>query len=201
MCVCISIYCKTYYNSRIANCSVGRAQVVWWPQPKPLWSNGPRHIGYCRKALVIVRTILTLYWGQNAGILEKEGKVIHIVPRTADYLRFMAFLVSGSYAPVVLMPHLLWQSFATLISDRTKIVHQVPSRKENDAHHAWPWVTLPNLRFIHCANGVTVLLETCSECNFHCSISSIEHFTPLKKGKHASNLKTTCPALLRAPTW
>jgi hypothetical protein len=30
--------------------------------------------------------------------------VYHIVPRTAKYLRFLAFLVSGSYAPVVLMP-------------------------------------------------------------------------------------------------
>ncbi len=34
----------------------------------------------------------------------KREKVIYIVPRTANYLRFLAFLVSGSYAPVVLMP-------------------------------------------------------------------------------------------------
>ncbi len=39
----------------------GRARVVAWPEPKPLWSNGPQHIGYRRKAHVIVRTILTLY--------------------------------------------------------------------------------------------------------------------------------------------
>ncbi len=39
----------------------GRARVVAWPEPKPLLSNGPRHIGYRQKALVIVRTILTLY--------------------------------------------------------------------------------------------------------------------------------------------
>ncbi len=57
----MTIYCKTYYNSRIPYCSVARARVVGWPEPKPLWSNGPRHIGYCRKALVIVRMILTLY--------------------------------------------------------------------------------------------------------------------------------------------
>ncbi len=37
----------------------------------------------------------------------KREKVIHIVPRTANYLRFLAFLVSGSYAPVVLMSCLL----------------------------------------------------------------------------------------------
>ncbi len=30
--------------------------------------------------------------------------MIHTVPRTANYLRFSAILVSGSYAPVVLMP-------------------------------------------------------------------------------------------------
>jgi hypothetical protein len=30
--------------------------------------------------------------------------VHHIIPRTANYLRFLAFLVSGSYAPVVLSP-------------------------------------------------------------------------------------------------
>ncbi len=39
----------------------GRAQVVAWPEPEPLLSNGPWHIGYHRKAHVIVRTILTLY--------------------------------------------------------------------------------------------------------------------------------------------
>jgi hypothetical protein len=74
MFVCITIYCKTYYHSRITSCSVDHARVVWWPEPKPLWSNGPRHIGYRRKALVIVRTILTLYRGQNLEIMEKERK-------------------------------------------------------------------------------------------------------------------------------
>ncbi len=39
----------------------GRARVVARPEPEPLLSNGPRHNGYCRKALVIVRKILTLY--------------------------------------------------------------------------------------------------------------------------------------------
>ncbi len=39
----------------------GRARVVAWPEPKPLMSNGPRHIGYRWKAHVIVGTILTLY--------------------------------------------------------------------------------------------------------------------------------------------
>ncbi len=69
-----TIYCKTYWNSCIANCSVARAQVAGWSEPEQLWSNAPRHIGYHRKALVIVRTILTMYWGQNRGILEKERK-------------------------------------------------------------------------------------------------------------------------------
>ncbi len=53
----ITIYCKTYDNSYIAYSSVARAQVVAWPEPKPLWSNGPRHIGHRRKALVIARMI------------------------------------------------------------------------------------------------------------------------------------------------
>jgi hypothetical protein len=39
---------------------VARARVVAWPEPKPPWSNGPRHIGYCRKALVIARMINAL---------------------------------------------------------------------------------------------------------------------------------------------
>jgi hypothetical protein len=39
----------------------GRAPVVVWPEPEPLLSNGPRHIGYRQKAHVIVRTILALY--------------------------------------------------------------------------------------------------------------------------------------------
>jgi hypothetical protein len=53
----ITICYKTYCNLYIANSSVARARVVAWPEPKPLWSNGPRHIGYCRKALVIARMI------------------------------------------------------------------------------------------------------------------------------------------------
>ncbi len=56
----ITIYCKTYCNSYITNSSVVRARVVAWPEPKPLWSNGPRHIGYHQKALVIARMINAL---------------------------------------------------------------------------------------------------------------------------------------------
>jgi hypothetical protein len=67
----ITICCKTYCSSCTVNCSVARAQVVSCPEPELLWSNGPRHIGYRRKALVIVRTILTLYLGQNVVITKK----------------------------------------------------------------------------------------------------------------------------------
>ncbi len=56
----ITICYKTYCNSYITNSSVARARVVAWPEPKPLWSNGPRHIGYRRKALVIARMINAL---------------------------------------------------------------------------------------------------------------------------------------------
>jgi hypothetical protein len=42
----ITIYCKTYYSSHTVNCSVAQAQVVSCPEPEPLWSNGPPHIGY-----------------------------------------------------------------------------------------------------------------------------------------------------------
>jgi hypothetical protein len=56
----ITICYKMYCNSYIANSSVARARVVAWPEPKPLWSNGPRHIGYCWKALVIARMINAL---------------------------------------------------------------------------------------------------------------------------------------------
>ncbi len=56
----LAIYCKTYCNSYIANCNVARARDVAWPEPEPLWSNGPRHIGYRRKAPVIERMINAL---------------------------------------------------------------------------------------------------------------------------------------------
>jgi hypothetical protein len=58
----ITIYCKTYFCSYIANSSVARAQVVAWPEPEPFWSNGPWHIGYRQKAVVIARTINRLCW-------------------------------------------------------------------------------------------------------------------------------------------
>ncbi len=50
-----------YIVIHIALIVLGRAQVVAWPEPEPLLSNGHWHIGYPRKAHVIVRTILTLY--------------------------------------------------------------------------------------------------------------------------------------------
>jgi hypothetical protein len=38
--------------------------------------------------------------------------VHHIVPRTAKYFTFLAFFMSGSYAPVVLMPRPLRYFYA-----------------------------------------------------------------------------------------
>ncbi len=84
------------------------AQVVAWPEPKPLLSNGtteywvsPESSCHCDNGYPIV---LRPKLRNNR---EREKKVIHIVPRTANYHRFLAFLVSGSYAPVVFMPRLL----------------------------------------------------------------------------------------------
>jgi hypothetical protein len=37
-------------------------------------------------------------------LVRKGEAVVHIVPMTANYLRFLAILVSGAYAPMVLMP-------------------------------------------------------------------------------------------------
>jgi hypothetical protein len=56
----ITMYCKTYCNSYIAYSSVAQARVVAWPEPKPVWSNGPQHVGYRRNALVIARMINAL---------------------------------------------------------------------------------------------------------------------------------------------
>ncbi len=55
----ITIYCKTYCNSYNANSSVAQAQVVAWPDPNH-YGPIPRHIRYCRKALVIARMINAL---------------------------------------------------------------------------------------------------------------------------------------------
>ncbi len=59
--VCITIYCKTYYNSGIANFSVDQARVDGGRSPNHFGPIEFQHIGYHQKALVIVRTILTLY--------------------------------------------------------------------------------------------------------------------------------------------
>ncbi len=52
--------------------------VAWWEpklcsvaSPNHFSPMEPRHIGHRWKALVIVRTILTLYWGRNIGIMKK----------------------------------------------------------------------------------------------------------------------------------
>ncbi len=59
----ITVCYKTYCNSCITNSSVARAQ----PEPKPLWFNGPGHIGYRRKALVSAKMINALEWGLHVG--------------------------------------------------------------------------------------------------------------------------------------
>ncbi len=59
----------------------------------------------------------------------KREKVINNVHRTANYLRFLAFLVSGSYAPVVLMPHLLRCFFCKQLG-RCPSMNCALSRKE-----------------------------------------------------------------------
>jgi hypothetical protein len=55
----ITIYCETYCNSYIANYSVVKPK-LWHGRSRTTLVNGPRHIGYCRKALVIARMINAL---------------------------------------------------------------------------------------------------------------------------------------------
>ena len=45
------VSCKTYYNSRIANCNVAQARVVPWLEPEPLWSMDPGIFGIAGKLL------------------------------------------------------------------------------------------------------------------------------------------------------
>ncbi len=47
----ITIYCKTYCNSYIANSRVARVRVVAWPEPEPLWSMDPGILGIPGKLL------------------------------------------------------------------------------------------------------------------------------------------------------
>ncbi len=73
--------------------------IVAWPEPELLGSRSPnhfglmepRHIGYRQKALVIMRTILTLYWGQNVGISEKERKLSTLYLELLIILDFWLF--------------------------------------------------------------------------------------------------------------
>ncbi len=47
----ITIYCKTYCNSYIANCSVAQAQVVAWPEPNHFGPMDPGILGIAGKLL------------------------------------------------------------------------------------------------------------------------------------------------------
>ena len=81
-----------YYDSRIANCSVDQARVVWWPELEPLWSNGPRHIGYRRKALVIVRTINHIILRlKRRNIREREDRLSTLYLELLIILDFWLF--------------------------------------------------------------------------------------------------------------
>ncbi len=48
-CLSITMYCKTYCNSRIANCSVARARVVEWPEPNYFGPMDPGILGITGK--------------------------------------------------------------------------------------------------------------------------------------------------------
>ncbi len=54
------LYVIKHIVIHISLIEVAQARVVAWPEPEPLWSNGPRHIGYRRKALVVARMINAL---------------------------------------------------------------------------------------------------------------------------------------------
>jgi hypothetical protein len=59
----LSLYTVKHVKSHVT-------QIVVWPEPEPLWSNGTLAywVRYRRKALVMARMINTLYLGLNVGI-------------------------------------------------------------------------------------------------------------------------------------
>ncbi len=68
----------------------------------------PWHIGYCWKALVSSKTILALYRCRDVELKENRRKCADFLHRLANYPRFLTILVSGAYAPMVLMPQEKW---------------------------------------------------------------------------------------------
>ncbi len=97
-----NIYCKTYCNSYIANCA--------WPSPScgvagarttfvqwtPAYWVSPESSCHCENDSHIVLRPKC----RNIGERDKRLSTMYL----ENYLRFLAILVSGSYAPVVLMP-------------------------------------------------------------------------------------------------
>ncbi len=67
--------------------------------PVKLW-----HILYRWKVLVSSKTILALYRCCDVELKEKWRKCADFLHRLANYPRFLTILVSGAYAPMVLMP-------------------------------------------------------------------------------------------------
>ncbi len=111
---------------------------LWWwlcvfcsvPEHKPLFPVEPWHIGYCRKALVLSKTILVLYWCCDLELKEKWRKCTNLVHRSATYPRFLTIVVSGAYALMVLMPWpmVVFISFyCTGMHLRTKARHFSPT--------------------------------------------------------------------------
>ncbi len=61
---------------------MAQAQVVAWPEPKPLWSNGSQHIGYPQKAFVNARMINRLsFWRETS---QSPGTLIVDRPTAND---------------------------------------------------------------------------------------------------------------------
>jgi hypothetical protein len=60
-----TMYCKTYYNSCNAICSMAGAQTFVGPME-------PQHIGYCQKADNVTKTVASSYLGRNVGMKEIE---------------------------------------------------------------------------------------------------------------------------------
>jgi hypothetical protein len=61
-------------------------------------------IGYRWKALVSSKTILAFFQCREVELKEKRRECADFLHRLANYPRSLTILVSGAYAPVVLMP-------------------------------------------------------------------------------------------------
>ncbi len=138
--------------------------VVAWPEPIPLRSNGnPAYWVSLESCKCHQDSHIIILGLQHWNDREKEKKVVHIVPNFANYLSFLTFLGSVSYALVFLMPWLMGNVEYQLVyqNNGNKQIISPIKRGPLWSPDMWEYVQInAKIKWNACINSIQIRINT-----------------------------------------